>query len=242
VVAAVFLAQLALIEWVGDYSPPPPRPSGRGPEITLAGADAKDLLTLTDPTLFALPHREGFSGAAWLSAPPQEIQPFAWTEPPRFIELRPEQLAASLPPIAAGYQFEPSTAPANFLPELLLARVDETQLFPDHSTLSQAGPLRNRPLKTRIVLPSWHSAEILGDTVVQVLVDPEGATFAPILLGTGCGLKEADDYAVRQAEAARFAPLPHHPGGGFPLSGLVLGELVFEWHTLPGTNSPAQRR
>ena len=69
------------------------------------------------------------------------------------------------------------------------------------------------------------------------MIDPEGRVFSAILLGAGCGLKEADDYAVREAASAHFAPLT---GDAHLLGtdGLVWGELTFEWHTLPATNAP----
>lgn len=242
VVMLVFAAQLALVVWLSDQRPAPKPAAEMGPVVTLAGGASKDLLALADPTLFALPHREGFSGAAWLTAPAQEIQPFAWTEPPRFLELPLEQLATRFPPPPASYEVEHSTSPADFTPELLLARVDEAQLFLAQSVVRQTGALETRPLRNRLDLPPWHHAEILSNSVVQVLVDAEGTVFSALLLSPGCGYKEADDFAIRQAAAARFAPLPRHPDDSSPESGLVWGELVFEWYTLPGTNSPAQSR
>ncbi|HEY5912100.1 MAG TPA: hypothetical protein VJA21_15965, partial [Verrucomicrobiae bacterium] len=84
IVLVILVAQLALVVWLGDYEPVRSAPADPAPLLKLSGNNAKEMLALADPTLFALPHREGFSGPAWLSVPSQEIQPFAWTEPPRF--------------------------------------------------------------------------------------------------------------------------------------------------------------
>jgi hypothetical protein len=242
VVMLVFAAQLTLIVWLGDERPAPGPPAGTGPVLTLAEGTSRDLLALADPTLFALPHREGFSGAAWLSTRAQEIRPFAWSEPPRFLELPLEQLAVRFPPPPTDYELEHSSSPADFTPELLLARVSEAQLFPTQSAVRRTGVLEARPLRNQLDLPPWSHTEILSNSVVQVLVDAEGTVFSALLLGPGCGYKEADDFAVRQAAVARFAPLLRDPDDTSPLSGLVWGELVFEWHTLRATNSPAQTR
>ncbi|HEY5910112.1 MAG TPA: hypothetical protein VJA21_05860, partial [Verrucomicrobiae bacterium] len=162
-------------------------------------------------------------------------------EPPRFLEMRFEQLATSFPAPIAGNASGRPAGPANFAPELLLTRADETGLFPDHSTFRLAGALAGRALKTPIDLPSRSHAEILTNSVVQLLVDPEGIPLSTILLGPGSGSKEADDYALQRARAARFTPLPFTPGTASPLLGLAWGELIFEWHTVPATNVPAPK-
>lgn len=241
VVLLMFAAQLALVGWLGEKEMQPSAVAAPGPVLQLAGENSGEFLALADPTLFALPHRQGFSGPAWLSVRAQEIRPFAWTEPPEFLELHPEQLAGSAVMPADSHSFEAASQPADFPPELLLSISNERQLFPARSALVQAAGLQNRLLRTPIELPSWPHAELLSNTVVQVLVDSEGTALCATLLGAGCGLKEADDYAVRQAAAARFAPAPHHPDDASPLMGLTWGEMVFKWHTLPATNSPSPR-
>jgi hypothetical protein len=225
--------------------------------LRLADNNLKDVLPLADPTLFALPHREGFSGAAWLSAPTQEIQPFAWTEPVQFLEL-PDKLtdryrlqtralplvegpAGAFPEPVAPRASERLAATADFPPELFLAKVNESGLFADHSAVRQTGGLEGRGARTRFDLPSWPHSDVLTNSVVQVLVDSEGRPFSAILIGPGSGSKEADDFAVRQARGARFAPLPRGAGGS-ALSGLAWGELVFEWHTLPASNGVAAKQ
>ncbi len=236
-----FLAQVGLLIWLGQRELPQRAPSAPGPVLKVTSVNALETLALPDPTLFALPHPQGFSGPAWLSAPSQEIQPFAWTEPPRFLGLSLEQLAASFTGPALAGPLERSFLVAEFRPELLLPRLNETALFPDHSTVRLSGDLATRTLKRPLELRSWENAEVLTNTVVQVLVDQEGVALSAILLGAGCGLKAADEFALSQARTARFSPLPVAINNSSPVSGLVWGELVFEWHTLPAGRTSASK-
>ncbi len=236
----MFAAQLGLVVWLGDKESRPAAAVPSGPVLQFADNKAKELLALTDPTLFALPHRQGFSGQAWLSMTNQEIRPFAWTEPLEFLDLRPDQLARSASTPGDSHSFERDVQPADFPPELLLSGPSERQ-FPTASSYVQCGGIQGRSLRSRLELPSWPHAELLSNSVVQVVIDAEGSAVSAILLGAGCGLKEADDYAVRQAAAARFAATPNHPDDSSPLGSLAWGELVFHWHTLPATNTPASK-
>jgi len=63
----VFAAQLGLIFWLGKAHPIPRQPTDFPPSLSLAGPGTADVLALSDPTLFALPHRENFSVPAWLN-------------------------------------------------------------------------------------------------------------------------------------------------------------------------------
>jgi TonB family protein len=238
-VASVFAIQMGLVLWLGARQAPQPQPARSGPALRLAGEGAAELLKLTDPTLFALPHREGFSGPAWLSVPSQEILPFAWTEPPRFLLLPANQLAAGLAPFPVADNADRWPPPANLQAELLLSKLDESKLFPANSTFRLSGVLENRRLKAPPELPSWPSLEVLSNSVVQVQVDDEGVPFSVTLLERS-GSKEADDLALREARAVRFQPL-ESPGAARSPATLAWSELVFEWHTLPATNSSSTK-
>ena len=240
-VLLMFAAQLALVVWLGQKEMRLPVPVTSGPVLQLAGQNSREFLALADPTLFALPHREGFSGHAWLSVTNREIRPFAWTEAPEFLEWHPDQLTKALAAPADSRGFERAAQSSDFAPELLLTVPNERQSFPARSTFVQTGGLEGRPVKTVLQLPSWPHAEVLSNSVVQLVVDAEGTALSAVLIGAGCGLKQADDYAVRQAAAVRFAPLARNPDDTSPLAGLAWGELVFYWHTLPATNAPSPK-
>src|SRR5512144_1122612 len=77
VVLLVLAAHVGLILWLGDRGSVQPRATEPSPTLRLADAPGDELLALTDPTLFALPHRHGFSGAAWIAVPPPELPQFS---------------------------------------------------------------------------------------------------------------------------------------------------------------------
>ena len=80
-------------------------------------------------------------------------------------------------------------------------------------------------------LPSWPASDLLTNSVVQVWVDADGQSLSPALLLPGSGSREADQLAIKLSRTARFAPLPSNRAE------LTPGTLIFEWHTVPPTNS-----
>jgi hypothetical protein len=203
--------------------------------LQLAATNLMDELHLPDPTLFALPHRESFSGPAWLLPPPQEIQPFTWTESPRFLALQADQLGADLPPPNAAQLLERWPLTADFEPDLQMPAEVIGRIFPDRSRARVTGGLESRSLRTHLELSPKAHTEILSNSVVQLVVDREGVPVSAALIASS-GFQEADEDAVRQARATRFDPLDRVVEANRPLSGLAWGELVFEWHTVPATN------
>lgn len=137
---------------------------------------------------------------------------------------------------------QPQGLPTIAQPELTLKlpAVEESSPLPDRSRLHLEGALAGRRLLVSPELPSWPSAEILTNSVVQVLVDLDGNPYTATLLAKS-GSAEADQHAVREARHARFEPLSLADPAK-PLAGLAWGQLIFEWHTLalPATNSTAE--
>jgi len=188
---------------------------------------------LADPTLFALPHPNGFAGAAWLRRRPIEFAPFRWTESPRLLALSVSQLGATFQQHMAtnhSARIELDNLPP---PEL-------TQLKPPDPRFSPVRPSRaglggelaqRRWLNAPTNLPPWPAADLLTNSVVRVWVQADGRVLSPALLLPGSGSKDADQLALKLARAARFAPLPA------AATKLTLGALVFEWQTVPPTNA-----
>jgi hypothetical protein len=228
----VLVVQFGLIFWLGKPQPIPPQFTDLAPSLQLVGPDANQVLGLTDPTLFALPHREGFSGAAWLSMPVQQFQPYLWSEPSRWLALAQDRLGADFESAMATNQL--NALPVYAQPDLELKRpsVTESLSFPTRSTLRLMGDLARRRLLVRPTLPSWPSADILTNTVVQVLVAADGKPVSATILDKKSGSLAADQQALRDALNARFEPLDVTDPAN-PLAGLSLGQMVFEWHTLP---------
>lgn len=189
---------------------------------------------LRDPTVFALPHRQGFSAGAWLHSEPLEYRWEDWTEAPPWLALDTAQL---------GRTFSEHVA-ANATPPLLIAdkpisRLIGSDLFvtnqpvASRSELSIEGELQQVPLLRPLALRSWEHNDILSNSVVQLLVNEDGATVSATLL-QGCGSPEADQAAMGLATAAAFQPRWRRERAA-DWGELAAGRLIFRWHTLPRT-------
>jgi hypothetical protein len=239
-IAVVFAAHVALIFAFGDHQAIVPRATGPAPELRLA-IGSSELLTLQDPTLFALPHPKGFSAAAWRQSSKIEFPPFRWTEPPRWLALPAEQLGGLLLRLVqtntfARLEFEALPASQLALPGVLEARPVV------RSALRVTGDLAQRRLLSRVELRSWQSADLLTNTVIQILVEPRGNVFSSTLMPPGSGSKDADQWALNFARTARFAPQARPAfTSANPVGQLTRGALIIQWRTepLPATNAPA---
>jgi hypothetical protein len=240
-VGLVFVVQVALVFWVGSPSTPAPLKAPAAPVINLSGSGSEELLALQDPTLFVLPHRDNFSGDAWLKIPPQKFTPTNWTEPPRPLPLATEQLGKAFvsfmqtnrPP---RYQLAVETGLHEGLED---SPVTESISVP--SALRVEGDLARVRLLTSFRLPPQTNSELLTNTVIQLLVNAEGHPFSPVIW-SGSGSAEADALALTNyAKAVRFAPAQEAALGMVPTDKMIVGKLIFEWQTVPPapTNGPS---
>ena len=192
--------QVAFILWLGERRPIEPRPTEVAPGLKLFGSGCAEMMEILDPTLFALPHARGFSGPGWLIPPTQEIQPFAWSEPRRWLTLATARLGTSVNQPLATNEFEPMPALARPDPEPLLARLSGSREFPDRSRMYVEGDLAARRLLSNLELPSWPHNDLVSNSVVQLVVDAEGIPFSVTLLSRS-GYAAADTYALNEARA-----------------------------------------
>jgi len=237
--ALIFAAQVGLLFWFGN---PPATSRIRLPDPPVVHAiprGSEELLALQDPTLFVLPHRDNFSGEAWLKIPAQEFAPTNWTEPALPLPLSPKELGA------AFATFMGTNVAPRFHPRIGSA-LDGADLGPEpmeaignSSTLKVEGDLAHLHLLTLLRLPPQTSADLLTNTVVQVLVDAQGYPFSAVVL-TGSGSPAADNDALALAKTVRFEPKQAAALGTVPPDTMTLGKLIFEWQTLPPppTNAP----
>ncbi len=244
-VALVFGAQVGLIFWLSDKSVVRPRLPGSGPVLHLAGKATTELMALNNPTLFALPHREGFSGLAWLSISQPPVRSFDWSEDPRWLDIAVERLGAAFDRSLEPDDFTVPASPARPVPKLTIAPAGPAPAAPSRSRLRLEGGLAGRKLITPIDLPPQQHTDLLTESVVQLVVGSKGRpVFVPVLL-LKSGSNAADDDALRMAAAARFAAAPGGEAGksGDPMADLTWGRMIFEWATLPvpSTNAPAAK-
>ena len=233
-IGLVLAVHLVLIFAFGGRKPVTPRPVINAPALALADGSS-DWLILNDPTLFALPSREGFAGPAWLEPPHVEFHRQEWTEPPRWLQLPGGELGAIFSQFMqtnplATFQFELKPPPRFTAPLVPLE-----PNFAGASTLHIEGDLAWRPLLTPMPLPSWPYADVIAPSRVQVLVNGAGEVVSAVLLPSDIPGEvqdaDADQRARELARAARFATGP----------GLTVGRLIFDWCTVApaATNAPA---
>jgi len=235
-IALVLAVHLALIFMFGSRKPVKPKPVTHVLELQLA-AHSGEWLMLNDPTLFALPSREGFAGPAWLEPPPLYVHMPDWTEKPRWLGLSNE--TANLGVVFSRFmqtnrfvtfQFDVKP-PAQFTVPV----VPLEPTFATASTVHVKGDLAKRPLLTSMKLPSVAYDDVIAPSKIQVLVNSAGEVVSAVLLpsdGSGEAHDEdADQRALALARNARFAPA----------SGLTIGQLIFNWRVVApqATNAPA---
>jgi hypothetical protein len=110
------------------------------------------------------------------------------------------------------------------------------------SRLRVEGDLAQLRLLTPLHLPPQTNADILTNTVVQMVVDAQGYPFSSVILaGQGSGSSEADQMALTNfSKAIRFAPVEEAGPGMIAPDKMISGRLIFEWQTVPPvpTNAP----
>ena len=132
-----------------------------------------------------------------------------------------------------------ATYPLDFkpTPELSAPSLQIEPALPQNSTLQIEGGLAQRRLIGEINLPSLPYNDVIAPSIVQVLVDAAGDVVSAVLLPSENNLEAASHYdvadqrALEIARSARFAPAKN----------LIIGQMIFNWHTVPSTttNAPA---
>jgi len=233
-VAVVFIVQLGLIFWLGSTAPIRPRPAAPALTLRFAGTAAAELLALTDPTLFALPHQHNPAVPAGPRTPRPEYHFSQW----------PASTNQLLPALAhAATAFSRLVETNDFAALQLPTRPHSAPTFPDlpplavsadRSVLQLEGGLARRRLLAPLELRSWPHPEILASSVVEIVVDAEGRPVSVRLL-SGSGSPAADQHALEQVKAARFEPADRNQAraASGPTAQLSWGRITFRWHTVP---------
>jgi hypothetical protein len=231
-IALTFGLQVALIFALGNKTAPRVRPSSPAPKLALENSSS-ELIALTDPTLFALPHQVGFSGPAWMRIPTVPSRSFELTEEPAWLALPIQQLGNAASP--ETNQPELLTTIASFEPEPTGPEPVFATALRQKSDFRLGEGLEHRRLKTIIKLPSWPHSDFLTNTVVKLFINGDGLPISTPVLLWSSGLKAADDFALAQASAVRFESILNEgPGRSTsPLANATWGTIIFQWQTLP---------
>lgn len=213
------------------------------PFLHIGGDAATDaqLAQLTgwrDPTLFALPHPQGFSGGAWLKFQPETPARSNWTAAPEWLPLPVAQLGETLHEfVATNRRPEESLLAALRAPKTLEVRLPGAALQMNASARIE-GPLGSRPLVRAPALPGIPSAVVLKNTVVSLAVNGEGAVESLSIAGASDS-PDADARALELARRFEFQPLALRDARAREAAPPTLGRIIFNWQLLPPTNATA---
>lgn len=230
----IFAGQVGSIFWLGDKGTVVVRKPAAAPLLRLAGNDASELLQLEDPTLFARPRWDAFSGPAWLNVPTNEPPSADLAESPRWLALSSAEMGAEFEHFFNTNKVESANSLPKPQPELTMPPPVPLVFADEHSSCRLEGELARRPLLTAMNPPPVENTDILTNSVVRLVVDADGRTLSVALLSSS-GLAAADTKALALAREARFEPL--YGSGPETRSGLLpqlsWGEMIFEWAVRP---------
>lgn len=218
----------------------PPRPLVE-PFLHIGGDAATDeqiakLTGWSDPTLFALPHPQGFSGGGWLKFQPEVPARSNWSAPPDWLPLPTPQLGETLHEfVQTNRRPEAALLAALRAPRTLEVRLPGEALQMKTS-VRIAGPLGSRPLLRTPALPGIAHGDVLKNTVVSVAVNGEGVVESLSISGAP-GPAGTDEVALELARQFEFQPLALRDARARETATPTPGRLVFTWQLLPPTNT-----
>ncbi len=238
-VVLVLALQLVLIFVLNKESEATPPKLGPQSLFRFLTANQTTQLLVIDPTLFALPHRDGFSGGTWqeISQPP--FRPIEWLDDAdsNLLTLSVSNLGTGLSELLADTEESSFPIITMAQPEAVFPPITPVKPISSASAFWIEGDLAKRKLLSGIAaadLRAFTHGDLLTNNRVQVLVDAHGNTLSAVLLRPRSGLDEADRLARQLAKSARFEPLenptPEIANNATPVT---LGLFIFRWQTLP---------
>lgn len=230
--ALIFAAQLVLIILLSSRGQTARRVSQSSTPLQLFPDPLTDTqfsenFLVSDPTLFAVASRSGFSGPAWLKTPSRLYEESGFNEsiaPSFWLPLNLQQLGNDIKQFLESNSLAPVAISENPAPLLIAQTSVETEKLRTESQFRVEGKLATRQLLTPPQLSSWEHTELLKPTVAQLAVDKGGTVLSARLLFRS-GLPKADNAALEIARTLKFLPNAHNE--------LTWGTVVFDWHTRP---------
>lgn len=249
-VSLIFCLQTGLAWWLSDKRPlafrANPRPLRTRLVLRHTDPALEALLTLNDPTQFVLPRVDSYSGRAWLEGKPLAYRSPGWSNPPQWLQFKPDQLLADFARFAATNQPEIRvvTARSSSPPEPRV-NLDPASLPTPGTRLQITGQLSANDLVKMPDLPTVEYAGLLAPTVVSILVDQQGRVFAASLAPDGTStLAAADKLGIELAQSLQFVVDPRISPykNAHDFARLREARVVINWWTRaprPSTNAPA---
>jgi len=238
--ASIFLGQFLFIYFLSAGGRPSSSPRSTPFRLQLAStqwteAQFSKMFLTSDPSLFAVPGKHTFSGAAWLKNPVRNYDSrnlFELKEAPFWLALNPGQLGTSLNQFVRTNTVGPILRTDDAAPRIQTRILEVSNEARTNSQLRIEGELATRRLLSPLALAAWPHTNILSNSVAQVAVDQNGMVISTRLLSKS-GLEKADRSAMDAARQFHFTP---------DNRALAWGNLIFDWHTIPGeaTNATTQ--
>jgi hypothetical protein len=236
VILLALAAHVGFILTFGENKTPAPRVATNVPTLQLAHA-TDELVALNDPTIFARPQHLDFAATAGLNLPEVKPPSFRWTEPPRWLPLAANGLGATFGEFLQTNFFAGHRLDFKPAQELSIPGLPVEPALAQNSTMQIMGELARRELPSEISLTNWPYPDVLAPCVVQVLVDAAGNVVSAVVLPSENGLaadehyEAADQRAREVARALRFKPAMQP----------AVGQIIFNWHTVPVVPPTASR-
>ncbi|MFN0067444.1 MAG: hypothetical protein ACKVYV_07375 [Limisphaerales bacterium] len=202
--AVIFVAQVAVIWWLGGRGtprPPPPDP-WRGRFLAHDAVAVPGWLDGLSPTVFLLPGPDDFSGVAWLRPVPAPYPAEAFAAEPRPLPAA-QAWAAAVPP---DFPSSPAASPAvRWTPPALA-----TPVAPPVPLAGACWRLVSAPSGVRLLAAAppatpGTNAGPAGPVTLRVAFDAAGHVSTPPAVAASSGLPAADAAALAAARALRFA-------------------------------------
>ncbi len=224
IILLAMLGHLTLLFLFGAKKNSTPRPATHVPVFRLAAA-ASELVTLTDPTWFALPHAEDFAAAHPDALPGELNRSFRYGEPASFLATpAAETLGATFAAYNATNALVPVQLDFKPAPQFEETLPADAAWVPPPSVWRLSGGIADRRLLNRrsFAAPTIAVNDVIPPSRVQVLVDKSGKVLSNVLLEPS-GNADADQIALALARSLQFVPANE----------VTLGEIIFDWQTAP---------
>lgn len=217
-----FAAHLAFVLLLGTKKTAAQRAVTRVPVFHLADI-GDELIRLTDPTLWVLPHTEDSAPVAWSFQSVGTNQMINYTEDPLFLLPVAADFGAAFNNFIQTNRF--ATTRLNLKPEPhLVLPVATVAPLPQNSSWQLTGEIAGRRILNAFAVPTLPLNDVLQPTRVQLLVDVNGDLLSTVLLDSSAD-SDADQLALKLTRTLRFVPADH----------LMFGELICNWQTVPKT-------